>query len=78
MLLLSVLAALVCGFLVLVVVDKPYADGKEHEGFTKGDKAQVVTQVAMLIELALAALWLHQPEESALKEMTGVASALVI
>ena len=55
--LLAVCFALVLGYLLLVMVDKPFADGEQHEGLTAGDKAQVSVQLAMLMQLCLQGFW---------------------
>ena len=44
------------GFLILVIVQKPFRDHEGHSGWTVGDKAQTVAQVAALLQYAMAAL----------------------
>lgn len=54
--LLGLLIAFNLAFLALVVVKKPFRDSEGHAGWAMGDKGQVVVQVAILAEYAMAAL----------------------
>ena len=45
-------------FLYLVIATTPFRDSDGHTGYTMGDKAQVVAQLGLLVECALAALCL--------------------
>ena len=56
--LLALLTALNAGFLCLVIAAKPFRDSDGHTGWTSGDKAQVVAQLALLVECAMAGLCL--------------------
>ena len=60
-LLLSVEAGATGIFLVLVVIDKPFAcdEGDDHAAFAKGDKAQVVALLCVLVQLSIMLLWLE-------------------
>ena len=56
--LLGLLTVLNTGFLFIVVATKPFRDSDGHTGWTSGDKAQVVAQLALLVECAMAGLCL--------------------
>jgi hypothetical protein len=56
--LLALLTALNAGFLCLVIAAKPFRDSDGHTGWTCGDKAQAVAQLALLVECAMAGLCL--------------------
>ena len=56
--LLALLTALNAGFLCLVIAAKPFRDSDGHTGWTSGDKAQAVAQLALLVECAMAGLCL--------------------
>jgi hypothetical protein len=56
--LLELLIFYTLGFLALIVVFKPFRDGQGHSGWTIGDKAQAVAQVAALVQYAMVALCL--------------------
>ena len=56
--LLAILTILNAAFLCLVIATKPFRDSDGHTGYAMGDKAQVVAQLGLLVECALAALCL--------------------
>ena len=60
-LLLSVEAGATGIFLVLVVMDKPFAcdEGDDHAAFAIGDKAQIVALLCVLVQLSIMLLWLE-------------------
>ena len=60
-LLLSVEAGATAIFLVLVVIDKPFAcdEGDDHATFATGDKAQIVALLCVLVQLSIMLLWLE-------------------
>jgi hypothetical protein len=54
--LLALLTFFALGFLALIIVLKPFRDHEGHSGWTVGDKAQAVAQVAAVLQYAMAAL----------------------
>ena len=56
--LLAILTILNAAFLCLVIATTPFRDSDGHTGYAMGDKAQVVAQLGLLVECALAALCL--------------------
>jgi hypothetical protein len=52
------------GFLALVAVDKPFADSMGVDGWTSGDKAQVVSQIALIIEYIVAGICMAAADAS--------------
>eukprot|EP01046_Picozoa_sp_COSAG06_P051914 COSAG06_NODE_8587_length_2122_cov_14.561048_2_plen_130_part_00 len=56
LLLLAPLAVFTLGYLLLIIVIKPFRDHDGRSGWTAGDKAQANAQVAALLQYAMAGL----------------------
>jgi hypothetical protein len=54
--LLALLTFFALGYLLLIIVIKPFRDHEGHSGWTVGDKAQANAQVATLAQYAMAGL----------------------
>ena len=75
--LLGALSVIEVGFLLLVIVDKPFSDSEQHEGWTSGDKAQVVSQLCLLPQLALAGVWLALEDNGGMSQAVETATVIV-
>jgi hypothetical protein len=54
--LLALLTFFTLGYLLLIIMIKPFRDHDGHSGWTAGDKAQATAQVAALAQYAMAGL----------------------